>query len=206
MESVAELLPPGVSVQVELGALNISLPPRTDALTVESVLSLNDILVTCLVGAAVTSLFGYLALRFIVFSLAPDQMLSLPAVIFTFVGGIFILTRSVSLTRRHLGDYRQAYEQHRSTFRLSPHTLQVPRRLNRTKSIELSEVLFFDKGPPLRAQLKSKRSVVFAADRSPEAQAWLASACQAVLNRRGDAAVGTEAIPKALQALAQQHS
>lgn len=205
MESVAELLPPGVSVQAELDALNISLPPRADAPTVGSVLSFADVLVTSLVGAAASAVFGYVALHFLVFSLEPGEQ-ALPAVIFTCVGGIFTLTRSVSLTRRHLGGYRQACEQHRSTFRLSPHTLQVPRRLNKTESIELSEVLFFDRGPPLRAQLKSKRSVVFAADRSPEAQAWLASACQAVLNRRGDADVGTEAIPKALQALAQQHS
>ena len=205
MEPVTELLPPGVSVQAELDALNISLPPRTDAPTVGSVLSLIDILVTSLVGAAASALFGALALHFLVFSLEPGVQ-ALPAVIFTFVGGIFTLTRSVSFTRRHLGGYRQAYEQHRSTFRLGPHTLQVPRRLNGTERIELSEVLFFDKGPPLRAQLKSKRSVVFAADRSPEAQAWLASASQAVLNRRSDAAVGTEAIPKALRALAQQHS
>ena len=205
MEPVAELLPPGVSVQAELDALNIMLPARTDTPTFGSVLALTSVLGAFIAGITMTVLFGYVALNLLV-SLEASSPLTLPLLIVTFVGGLYTLHRSVSFTLRRLGGFRKAYEQHRSTFRLGPHTLQVPRRLNRTESIELSEVLFFDKGPPLRAQLKSKRSVVFAADRSPEAQAWLASACQAVLNRRGDAAVGTEAIPKALQALAQQHS
>ena len=90
MEPVAELLPPGVSVQAELDALNIMLPARTDTPTFGSVLALTSVLGAFIAGITMTVLFGYVALNLLV-SLEASSPLALPLLIVTFILDLLFL-------------------------------------------------------------------------------------------------------------------
>lgn len=205
MVPLADQHPPGVSVQTELDAVTIRLPAGLRASSVNRSLVMVNIAVTGFLGLISTGAYLIVGLRALMW-LETLGVPTPPMLLLFLVGFLWTLSRSVIYTLRRLDGFREAYASHRSTFRLGAHALHIPRHVNKTQSIDLSEVLYFDKGPPPRAQLKNKTAVVFAADRDQEAQAWLVAACQAILSRRGDASVGTEAIPKALQALAQERS